>query len=186
MAVWCKHWLSGWQTHSSLSSSCACILSLISLHSIAFLWSVAAGHIRPKVLFMGQQCQAETFHGFIPCSLQGKTSLLARIAAHASKGNKIAVGYTSVSIALVTFIGILTYHILQQLGHTKLWKKIPKVNFNFKKLNNREAVDNLNNHINDPTGSVNLNQLREPWLEDLLQPTHSSFWAFVHISTNCY
>ena len=92
-----------------------------------------------------------------------------------SKGNKLAVGHTSVSIALVMFIGILTYHILQQLGHTKLWKKIPKVNFNFKKLNNREAVDNLNNSINDPTRSVNLNQLREPWLEDLLQPTHSSF-----------
>ena len=92
-----------------------------------------------------------------------------------SKGNKIAVGYTSVSIAQVAFIGILTYHIFQQLRHTKLWKKMAKVNFKFKKLNDREAVDNLNNHINDPTESVNLNQLREPWLEDLLQPTHSSF-----------
>ena len=92
-----------------------------------------------------------------------------------SKGNKLAVGYTSVSMALVIFTGILTYHILQQLKHTKLWKRMPKVNFKFKKLNNREAVDNLNNPINDPTGSVNLNQLREPWLEDLLQPTHSSF-----------
>ena len=92
-----------------------------------------------------------------------------------SKGNKLAVGHTSVSIALVIFTGILTYHIFQQLKHTKLWKRMPKVNFKFKKLNNREAVDNLNNPINDPTGSVNLNQLREPWLEDLLQPTHSSF-----------
>ena len=92
-----------------------------------------------------------------------------------SKGNKLAVGYTSVSMALVIFTGILTYHILQQLKLTKLWKKMPKVNFKFKKLNNREVVDNLNNHINDSTGSVNLNQLQEPWLEDLLQPTHSSF-----------
>ena len=33
---------------------------------------------------MGQQCQAETFHGFIPCSLQSKTSLLAWTAACAS------------------------------------------------------------------------------------------------------
>ena len=28
----------------------------------------------------------------------------------------------------------------------------------------------MNNHVNDPTESVNLDQLREPWLEDLLQP----------------
>ena len=54
-------------------------------------------------------------------------------------------------------------------------KIVPKVNFQFKKLNNREAVNNLNDSINDPTRSVNLNQLWEPWLEDLLQPTHSSF-----------
>ena len=33
---------------------------------------------------MGQQCQAETFHGFIPCSLQSKTSLLAWTAASTS------------------------------------------------------------------------------------------------------
>ena len=81
-----------------------------------------------------------------------------------SKGNKLAVGYTSISIALVTFIGILTYHILQQLRHTKLWKKMPKVNFKFKKLNNREAVDNLNNLINDSTESVNLNLNLIAWL----------------------
>ena len=30
---------------------------------------------------MGQQCKAETFHGFIPCSLQRKTSVLARTPA---------------------------------------------------------------------------------------------------------
>ena len=27
--------------------------------------------------------------------------------------------------------------------------------------------------INDPTESVNLDQLHEPWLENLIQPTHS-------------
>ena len=91
-------------------------------------------------------------------------------------------------IALVTFIGIPAYHIFQQLRHIKLWKKMPKLNLNFK---NREAVDNQNNSINGPTESVSLNQLRKPWLEDLLQPTHSSFWpfaaslVFVGISTNC-
>ena len=91
-----------------------------------------------------------------------------------SKGSKFAVGYMSVTIAFVTFIGILVYHIFQQLRHTKLWKKMPKLNLKLNKVKNKQAVNNLNNPINDPTESVNLDQLREPWLEDLLQPTHSS------------
>ena len=85
-----------------------------------------------------------------------------------SKGNQLEIGYTSVSIALVTFIGIFCYHILQQLRHTKLWKKVPKLNLKFKKLNTNPALNNLNNSINDSTESANLDQLREPWLEDLL------------------
>ena len=89
-----------------------------------------------------------------------------------SGGNQLAFGYISVSIALTTFIGILAYHIFKQLRHTKLWKKVPKLNLRFRKLNTKQ--DNLNNPINDPAESVNLDQLCEPWLEDLLQPTHSS------------
>ena len=88
-----------------------------------------------------------------------------------SEGNKLAVGYTSVSITLGTLIVILFYHIFQQLRHTKLWKKVPKLNLKFNKLNTKQGE---NNPINDPAESVNLDQLREPWLEDLLQPTHSS------------
>ena len=45
-----------------------------------------------------------------------------------SEGDQLAVGYTSVSITLVTFISIFTYHIFQQVRHTKLWKKVPKLN----------------------------------------------------------
>ena len=56
-------------------------LPLSSLHSLASLWSVAASHITLEALLMGQKCPAETFHGFIPCSLQSKTSLLAWTAA---------------------------------------------------------------------------------------------------------
>ena len=52
-----------------------------------------------------------------------------------SRENQLEVGYTSVSIALITFIGILAYHIFQQLSHTKLWKKVPKLNLKFNKLN---------------------------------------------------
>ena len=52
-----------------------------------------------------------------------------------SEGNQLAVGFTFVSIALANFIGILAYHIFQQLRHTKLWKKASKLNLEIKKLN---------------------------------------------------
>ena len=90
------------------------------------------------------------------------------------KGNKLAVGYTSFTIALVTFIGILAYHIFQQLRQTTLWKKMPKLSLEFKKLKLNKEEINTDNPINNLTDSVNLDQLREPWLEDLLQPIHSS------------
>ena len=48
-----------------------------------------------------------------------------------SRENTLAVGYTSVSLALITFIGILIYHIFQQVKHTKLCKRIPKLNLGF-------------------------------------------------------
>ena len=62
---------------------------------------------------------------------------IAAVTYHAklSGGNQLAVGYTSVSIALVTFIGILTYHIFQQLRHTKLSRKVPKLNLKFNRPN---------------------------------------------------
>ena len=90
-----------------------------------------------------------------------------------SGGNQLAVGCTSVIMALTTFIGILCYHIFQQVRHTKLWKKVPKLNL---KLNKNKLITKqvVNNPINDPAVPVKLDQLREPWLEDLLQPTHSS------------
>ena len=87
-----------------------------------------------------------------------------------SEGNQYAVWYTSVSIALLTFIGILASHIFQQVRHTKLWKKMPKLNLMFKKLNMKEAEENP---INNLIKVADFDQLREPWLEDLLPPTHS-------------
>ena len=41
-----------------------------------------------------------------------------------------------------------------------------------KKLTQHKKV--VNNPVNNPTESVSLDQLCVPWLEDLLQPTHSS------------
>ena len=90
-----------------------------------------------------------------------------------TEGDQLVVGYTSVSIALATFIGILTYHIFQQLRHTKLWKKVPKLNLKVKKLSMKEA-ENINlENPNNIAKVADFDQLREPWLEDLLLPTHS-------------
>ena len=86
-----------------------------------------------------------------------------------SGGNQLAVGYTSVSIAAITFIGILAYHIFQQLRHAKLWKKMPKLN---KKLNT-EQEEYIQNFDEDTIGSGRFDQLRESLLDDLPQPTHS-------------
>ena len=91
-----------------------------------------------------------------------------------SGGNQLVVGYSSVSIALATFSGTIAYHVFQQLRHSKLWKNVPKLNLKLKKKKTKQKVKNRNNSVKDPTESVNLDQLREPWLEDLLQPTHSS------------
>lgn len=55
---------------NTLSSGSACLLSL---HSLASLQSVAKGHIIAEALLIGQQCQAETIHALIPCSIQSKT-----------------------------------------------------------------------------------------------------------------
>ena len=95
-------------------------------------------------------------------------------------GNKLPIGYSSVSIALVTFTGILAYHIFEQL---RLWKKIPKLNIKlwFKKLNKKlnknmntnEAEENMNNFAEDTTESGKFDQLREPLLDDQPKPTHS-------------
>ena len=88
-----------------------------------------------------------------------------------SGGNQLAVGYTSVSIALVTFIGILTYHIFQQLRSTKLWKKVPKLEMKF---NSDQAVNAPQNPANNVTEVGSFNQLREPLLEDLPQPNYGA------------
>ena len=88
------------------------------------------------------------------------------------QGNQLAVGYTSVSIALVTFIGILAYHIFQQLRHTKLWKKVPKLNLKFNRPNIVQAV---NEPVDTSAAEANYSQLREPLLEDLSQPNYGAF-----------
>ena len=83
-----------------------------------------------------------------------------------SQGNQLAVGYTSVFIAFVTFTGIIAYHILQQLKFTKLGRKIYNLN---RKLNAKKSV---NNRTYDTT---ELDHFREPLLHDLPQLNRSEF-----------
>ena len=88
-----------------------------------------------------------------------------------TKGDQLAVGYTSVSIALVTFIGILGYHIFKQLRRTKLWEKVPKVELKF---NFNQTVNEPQNPANNVTEVRSYSQLREPLLEDLPQPNYGA------------
>ncbi len=37
-------------------------------------------------------------------------------------GNQAAVIYTSVSVAFITFLGIITYHVLQQVVDSRIWR----------------------------------------------------------------
>ena len=77
--------------------------------------------------------------------------------------DQLAVWYTSVSIALVTFIGILAYHIFQQVRSTKLWKKVPKLKLKF---NFNQAVNDPRNPANNLMEAEDYNQIRESLLED--------------------
>ena len=90
-----------------------------------------------------------------------------------SRGNQAAAWYTSVSIVFVTFIVILACQIFQQLRHTKLWKKVPKLMFN--KLTFKQAVNDSNYHVNQPTEATDVDHVREPLLDDKLQPKYGIF-----------
>ena len=91
------------------------------------------------------------------------------------RGNQLIFGYTwtiSVSIAFATFIGILTYHICQQLRHTKLWEKVPKLNLKFNRPNIVQAV---NEPVDNPRMIVaDFSRLRESLLDDLPQPNYGA------------
>ena len=88
---------------------------------------------------------------------------------------QLAAGYTSLSISFVTFIGILAYHIFYQLKHTKLWKNVPNLNLMFNKLTFKQAANVVNNHVSKPTETADLDDIREPLLDDKPQPSYGIF-----------
>ena len=64
----------------------------------------------------------------------------------------LQLGYTSVSIALVTFIGNpYLPHLPASEAHQAVGEKMPKLNLNFKKLNkklnSKQAEANMDNPI---------------------------------------
>ena len=92
-----------------------------------------------------------------------------------SKGNQLAVGYTSVSIALVTFIGIVAYHTLVQLRYIKLLKK-PNLNFWFNRKDIKQPANISNNQMGNSTmEEADFDQLRESLLDDQPQPSYGAF-----------
>ena len=82
------------------------LLSILVVAGILQLWAWISGGV---------------YRNWCLDALEGSFSLNLIILASAtyyvnrSEGDQLAVGYTSISIALVTFIGVLTYHIFQQL-----------------------------------------------------------------------
>ena len=83
---------------------------------------------------------------------------------------QLAVGYTSVTIAFITFIVILAYHIFQQVKHTKLCKKLKLTD---KKMSFQQDANNDRTSVavaNSPEVE-GFTRLREPLLED--EPEHN-------------
>ena len=85
-------------------------------------------------------------------ALEGSFALNLIILAAAtfnSGGNQLAVGYTSVSIALTTFIGILTFHLANMTGITQyLKRKCTTLKVAIRNLQKAEAEPS------SPTGSL--------------------------------
>ena len=103
--------------------------------------------------------------------------ILAAVTYHVehSKGNQLAVGYTSSSIALVTFIGIVAYHTLVQLRYIKLLKK-PNLNFWFNRKDIKQPANISNNQMGNSTvEEADFDQLRESLLDDQPQPSYGAF-----------
>ena len=105
-------------------------------------------------------------HNALEGSFALNLTILAAATYHVklSGGNQLAVSYTSLIIALTTFIGTVAYHIFQR--GAKLWKMFLKIsNVNHAVINNVEEAEAVED----------FNQLREPLLEDLPQPNYGAF-----------
>ena len=132
------------------------LLAIVVAAGILQLWALVSGGV---------------YKNWCLDALEGSFALNMTILAAATyyikltEGNKLALGYTSVTVALVTFNGIIVYHFLQQLTQTKLWKKLPKLTQNKQNTN----VEKSTNSQRD------FDQLREPLLDEKPQSSHHVF-----------
>ena len=107
---------------------------------------------------------------------------LVTLYIHSIGGNQNAVTFTSISIAFATFIGIITYHSLQQIKDTpRLWRRIFRQSINHEVLLQTDAESDCEDTTPpsppDPSDGgatvahinirelLNLNELREPCTE---------------------
>ena len=80
--------------------------------------------------------------------------ILATATYHVKEtgGNQAAAAYTSVSVALFTFIGILLYHIYIQIKDTSAWKTISGKHHRYRLIpfgqNNEDPLANDNDQDN--------------------------------------
>ena len=95
---------------------------------------------------------------------------------HLAGGNQDAVTYTSIAVAVVFFIGIVTYHAAVQIRDTTVWKKV-KENLDIRVLHKfsksksyKDFQEEDSTDIQNTVISVNVTstfvELREPLLED--------------------
>ena len=111
------------------------LLAILAVAGILQLWAWISGGVYTK---------------WYLDALEGSFVLNLTILASAtyyvklSGGDQLAAGRTSVSLALLTFIGILGYHIIQQVRHTKLWKKVPKLNLEVNKVSIKQTLNAVN------------------------------------------
>jgi len=101
--------------------------------------------------------------------------ILAAATYHVSLagGSQGALSYLSVSIALITFFGILLYHIYLQIHGATFWKRFPKPNFQLCWVStstdsngNNPKLHETETKLSRELVSTTYLEFREPQLED--------------------
>ena len=92
--------------------------------------------------WIGQQVYRHRYLDILEGSFFLNLGLLAVATYHVKLAteNQAAVVYTSVSVAFVTFIGILTYHAFQQLQHCGYCPTFPKLSSRYKYVNIQDNI----------------------------------------------
>ena len=106
--------------------------------------------------WIGKQVYRHKYLDILEGSFIFNLGLLAAITFYVrvAGGNQAAVVYTSVSVAFVTFIGILTYHAFQQLQRWGYCLTYPKLNIRTKSVNITDTSKNPSQAESKPSPTV--------------------------------